>query len=575
VNGPGATPDERSSGPSASGGRKPPAPARLEDALARWERETLRPALERTPERPRRETSWGAPVPRLATPADLGGFDYVTELGFPGEYPYTRGIQPTMYRGRLWTMRQYAGFGTAAETNRRFRYLLAAGQTGLSVAFDLPTQMGHDADAPEARSEVGRVGVSISSVDDMAELLQDLPLDRVSTSMTINATASILLALYLAVAERQGIPATALAGTVQNDILKEFIARGTYIFPPGPSLRLVTDVFGYCRDRVPRWNTISISGYHLREAGSTAVQEVAFTLANAVAYVHAAQAAGLEVDAFAPQLSFFFNAHNDLLEEVAKFRAARRIWARLMRERFGARDPRAWTLRFHAQTAGSTLTAQQPENNVVRVTVQALAAILGGCQSLHTNSMDEALSLPSEAAVRTALRTQQILAHESGVAASVDPLGGAYLVERLTRDIEDGATAYLDKIDGLGGAVAAIPFMQREIQDAAYRYQQEVESRARIVVGVNEFVSAEASPTELFQPSPEVESRQAERLRDLRRRRDGDRVARALDAIERAARGTDNLVPRLLDAVRAEVTLGEIGGRLRAVFGVHRPSVAF
>jgi methylmalonyl-CoA mutase, N-terminal domain len=574
VSGP-ATPDERAPRPAAAGGQKPPAPARLEDALARWERETLRPALERTPERPRRETSWGAPVPRLGTPADLGGFDYVTELGFPGEYPYTRGIQPTMYRGRLWTMRQYAGFGTAAETNQRFRYLLAAGQTGLSVAFDLPTQMGHDADALEARSEVGRVGVSISSVDDMAELLQDLPLDRVSTSMTINATAAILLALYLAVAERQGIPATALAGTVQNDILKEFIARGTYIFPPGPSLRLVTDVFGYCKDRVPRWNTISISGYHLREAGSTAVQEVAFTLANAVAYVQAAQAAGLEVDAFAPQLSFFFNAHNDLLEEVAKFRAARRLWARLMRERFGARDPRAWTLRFHAQTAGSTLTAQQPENNVVRVTVQALAAILGGCQSLHTNSMDEALSLPSEAAVRTALRTQQILAHESGVAASVDPLGGAYVIERLTRDIEDGATAYLDKIDGLGGAVAAIPFMQREIQDAAYRYQQEVESRARIVVGVNEFVSAEAPSTALFQPSPEVESRQAERLRDLRRRRDGDRAARALDAIERAARGTENLVPRLLDAVQAEVTLGEIGACLRAVFGVHRPSVAF
>ena len=574
MNGPGAS-DERSSRPSASGGRTPPGPARLEDALARWERETLRPALERTPERPRRETSWGAAVPRLATPADLGGFDYVTELGFPGEYPYTRGIQPTMYRGRLWTMRQYAGFGTAAETNQRFRYLLAAGQTGLSVAFDLPTQMGHDADAPEARSEVGRVGVSISSVDDMAELLQDLPLDRVSTSMTINATAAILLALYLAVAERRGVPATALAGTVQNDILKEFIARGTYIFPPGPSLRLVTDVFGYCQDRVPRWNTISISGYHLREAGSTAVQEVAFTLANAIAYVQAAQAAGLEVDAFAPQLSFFFNAHNDLLEEVAKFRAARRIWARLMRERFGARDPRAWTLRFHAQTAGSTLTAQQPENNVVRVTVQALAAILGGCQSLHTNSMDEALSLPSEAAVRTALRTQQILAHESGVAASVDPLGGAYLVERLTRDIEDGATAYLDKIDGLGGAVAAIPFMQREIQDAAYRYQQEVESRARIVVGVNEFVSAESPPAALFQPDPAVENRQAERLHELRRRRDGNRAERALDAVERVARGTDNLVPGLLDAVQADVTLGEIGARLRAVFGVHRPSVAF
>jgi methylmalonyl-CoA mutase N-terminal domain/subunit len=550
-------------------------PPGLDDALARWERQTLGPALERTPERRPLETSWGTPVPRLVTPADLGGFDYLTELGFPGELPYTRGVQPTMYRARLWTMRQYAGFGTAGETNRRFHYLLGQGQTGLSVAFDLPTQMGHDADAPEARSEVGRVGVSISSVDDMAELLRDLPLDRVSTSMTINATAAILLALYVAVAERRGVPGTALAGTVQNDILKEFIARGTYIFPPGPSLRLVTDVFAYCRERLPRWNTISISGYHVREAGCTAVQEVAFTLANAVAYVEAARAAGLRVDEFAPQLSFFFNAHNDLLEEVAKFRAARRLWARLMRDRFGARDPRACALRFHAQTAGSTLTAQQPENNIVRVTVQALAAVLGGCQSLHTNSMDEALALPSEAAVRIALRTQQILAHESGVAATVDPLGGAYLVERLTRDIEDGAVAYLDKIEGLGGAVAAIPFMQREIQDAAYRYQQEVESRARVVVGVNEFVTDAPPPAALFQPDPAAEAGQAERVRDLRRRRDGDRAARALDAVERAARGTENLLPRLLEAVRADVTLGEICGRLRAVFGVHRGSVAF
>ncbi len=556
-------------------GRPPPRPSRLEAALARWERETLRPAVERTPERAPLETSWGAPVPRLVTPADLASLDYLGELGFPGEYPYTRGVQPTMYRGRLWTMRQYAGFGTAAETNRRFHYLLGQGQTGLSVAFDLPTQMGHDADAPEARSEVGRVGVSISSVHDMAELLRDLPLDRVSTSMTINATAAILLALYVAVAERQGVPAAKLTGTVQNDILKEFIARGTYIFPPGPSLRLVTDVFAYCKDHLPRWNTISISGYHVREAGCTAVQEVAFTLANGVAYLQAAQAAGLAVDAFAPQLSFFFNAHNDLLEEVAKFRAARRLWARLMRERFGARDPRAWALRFHAQTAGSMLTAQQPENNIVRVTVQALAAILGGCQSLHTNSMDEALSLPSEAAVRTALRTQQILAHESGVASSVDPLGGAYLVERLTRDIEDAALAYLDKIEGLGGAVAAIPFMQREIQDAAYRYQQEVETRARVVVGVNEFVTDTPAPAALFRPDPAVEARQAERLADLRRRRDPDRAARAIDEVERAARGTDNLVPRLLDAVRADITLGEICGRLRAVFGVHRGSVAF
>jgi methylmalonyl-CoA mutase N-terminal domain/subunit len=555
-----------------------PAPAQrppLEAAQARWERETLRPATERTPERGPLETSWGAPVPRLLTPADLGDVDYVGDLGFPGEYPYTRGVQPTMYRGRLWTMRQYAGFGTATETNRRFHYLLGQGQTGLSVAFDLPTQMGHDADAPEARSEVGRVGVSISSVHDMAELLRDLPLDRVSTSMTINATAAILLTLYVQVAERRGVPGSALTGTVQNDILKEFIARGTYIFPPGPSLRLVTDVFAYCRDHLPRWNTISISGYHLREAGCTAVQEVAFTLANAVAYVKAAQAAGLQVDEFAPQLSFFFNAHNDLLEEVAKFRAARRLWARLMREGFGARDPRAWALRFHAQTAGSMLTAQQPENNVVRVAIQALAAVLGGCQSLHTNSMDEALALPSEAAVRTALRTQQILAHESGVAATVDPLGGSYLVERLTRDIEDAAVAYLDKIDGLGGAVAAIPFMQREIQDAAYRYQQEVETRTRVVVGVNEYVMDAPPPAALFQPEPAGEARQAERLAELRRRRDADRAARALDAVEQTARGSANLVPRLLDAVRADVTLGEICGRLRAVFGTHRGSVTF
>jgi methylmalonyl-CoA mutase N-terminal domain/subunit len=548
---------------------------RLEAARARWERETLGPAVERAPERARFATSWGTPVPNLTTPAELAGFDYLGELGFPGEYPFTRGVQPTMYRGRLWTMRQYAGFGTAAETNRRFHYLIAQGQTGLSVAFDLPTQMGYDADAAEARSEVGRVGVSISSLEDMGDLLQGLPLDRVSTSMTINATAAILLALYVAVAEQAGVPAARLGGTVQNDILKEFVARGTYIFPPAPSLRLVTDVFAYAKDHLPRWNTISISGYHLREAGCTAVQEVAFTLANAVAYVEAARRAGLAVDEFGPQLSFFFNAHNNLLEEVAKFRAARRLWARLMRERFGARDPRAWALRFHAQTAGSTLTAQQPENNIVRVTVQALAAILGGCQSLHTNSMDEALALPSEAAVRIALRTQQILAHESGVAETVDPLGGAYHVERLTGEIEDGAAAYLDKIEGLGGAVAAIPFMQHEIQEAAYRHQQEVESRARVVVGVNQFTTADPAPARLFQPDPSVEARQAERLRALRRRRDADRAARALDGVEEAARGAENLVPRLLEAVRAHATLGEICDRLRGVFGVHRPSVEF
>jgi len=547
----------------------------IEEARARWEEATLRPALRRAPERGRFETSWGAAVPVVSTPVDAAGLDYLQDLGFPGEYPFTRGVQPTMYRGRLWTMRQYAGFGTATETNRRFRYLLDQGQTGLSVAFDLPTQMGYDADAPAARSEVGRVGVSISSVEDMAELFAGIPLDRVTTSMTINATAAILLALYVTVAERQGVPAATLGGTVQNDILKEYIARGTYVFPPGPSMRLVTDCFAYCKDHVPRWNTISISGYHMREAGCTAVQEVAFTFANAIAYVEAALAAGLRVDEFAPQLSFFFNAHNNLLEEVAKFRAARRLWARLMRARFGARDPRSLTLRFHAQTAGSTLTAQQPENNIVRVAVQALAAILGGCQSLHTNSMDEALALPSEAAARLALRTQQVLAYESGVAETVDPLGGAYHLERLTTEIEEAATAYLEKIEGMGGAVTAIPFMQQEIQDAAYRDQQAVETRGRIVVGVNEFVAEEAPPAQLFHPDPGGEAAQAERLARVRAGRDADRAARALDAVETAARGRENLLPRLLDAVRAQVTLGELCDRLRAVFGVHRPSVTF
>ena len=547
----------------------------MEAARSRWEAETLRPALERVPERPGLETAGGSPVPRLSTPVDLAGLDYLRDLGFPGEYPFTRGVQPTMYRGRLWTMRQYAGFGTATETNRRFRYLLDQGQTGLSVAFDLPTQMGYDADGREARSEVGRVGVSVSSLEDMADLFDGIPLGRVSTSMTINATAAILLALYLAVGERQGVLPDRLSGTVQNDILKEYVARGTYIFPPEPSLRLVTDCFAFCRAHVPRWNTISISGYHLREAGCTAVQEVAFTLANAIAYVEAALRAGLQVDEFAPQVSFFFNAHNDLLEEVAKFRAARRLWARIMRERFRARDPRSWMLRFHAQTARSMLTAQQPENNVVRVTVQALAAILGGCQSLHTNSMDEALALPSEAAVRIALRTQQVLAYEAGVADTVDPLAGAFHIERLTGEIEEAAQAYLEKIDGLGGAVAAIPFVQQEIQDAAYRYQQEVETRTRTVVGVNEFVTEAPPPAQLFQPEAGAEAAQAERLERLRARRDPDRAARALEAVERAARGRENLLPRLGEAVRAEVTLGEICQRLRAVFGLHRPSVAF
>jgi methylmalonyl-CoA mutase N-terminal domain/subunit len=517
-------------------------------------------------DRPRFSTSWGSEIP--ATYEPLPG----APGSAPGEFPYTRGIHPGMYRSRPWTMRQYAGFGSAAETNKRYLFLLDQGQTGLSVAFDLPTQMGYDPDAPAAHGEVGKVGVSIASLEDMEDLFHGIPLDRVSTSMTINATASILLALYVAVARRQGVPTSALTGTVQNDILKEYIARGTYVFPPGPSMRLITDMFAYCRREVPRWNTISISGYHMREAGCTAVQEVAFTLANAVAYVEAAREAGLGVDEFAPQLSFFFNAHNNLLEEVAKFRAARTLWARLMRERFGARDPRSLMLRFHAQTAGSMLTAQQPENNIVRVTVQALAAVLGGCQSLHTNSMDEALALPTEKAVRIALRTQQILAHESGVTATVDPLGGSFAVERLTREIEEAATAYISRIDDLGGAVSAIAFMQGEIQEAAYRYQRDVEEGAKIVVGVNEFATDEPPPGRLFQVDPTLGGVLATRVRQLRAgRRDG--AARALDLLATAARGRDNLVPRIVEAVEASVTLGEICDRLREVFGTYRPTV--
>jgi methylmalonyl-CoA mutase N-terminal domain/subunit len=527
------------------------------------------------PERPGLfRTSWGAPLPPVYGADDLPG-DLASALGAPGRYPFTRGIYPTMYRGRLWTMRQYAGFGSAAETNKRYRFLLDQGQTGLSVAFDLPTQMGYDPDAPAAQAEVGKVGVSIASIEDMADLFEGIPLDRVSTSMTINATASILLALYVAVARRQGVAAERLSGTVQNDILKEYIARGTYIFPPAPSMRLVTDVFAYCRRHVPRWNTISISGYHVREAGSTAVQEVAFTLANGIAYVTAAVRAGLAVDEFAPQLSFFFNAHNNLLEEVAKYRAARRLWARIMKERFGARDPRSLMLRFHAQTAGSALTAQQPANNVVRVTVQALAAVLGGCQSLHTNSMDEALALPTEEAVRLALRTQQIVAYESGVADVADPLGGSYMVERLTRDIEEAAEAYIAKIDELGGSVAAIAFMQREIQEAAYVYQRQIEDKSRIVVGVNEFVTEDAPPPRLFQLDPGVGEALRQRIERVRATRDRDRASRALDALERGARGTENLMPLILDAVQASVTLGEICDRLRRVFGTHQPSVTF
>ena len=523
-----------------------------------------------TPAERQPTTSSGEPIKRVYGPADAP-----LAAPPPGEFPFTRGVHAAGYRSRLWTMRQYAGFGSAAETNKRYRFLLDQGQTGLSVAFDLPTQMGHDPDAPIAQGEAGKVGVSIATLEDMQDLFEGIPLDTVSTSMTINATAAILLALYVAVAKRQGVAPAALSGTTQNDILKEYIARGTYIFPPGPSMRLVTDVFAYCRTAVPRWNTISISGYHVREAGCTAVQEVAFTLANGVAYVTAAVAAGLEVDAFAPQLSFFFNAHNNLIEEVAKFRAARRLWARLMRDRFGARDPRSMMLRFHAQTAGSMLTAQQPENNIVRVTVQALAAILGGCQSLHTNSMDEALALPTERAVRIALRTQQVLAHESGVADTVDPLGGSYAVERLTVDIEEAADAYIKRIDDMGGAVNAVAFMQREIQDAAYRYQREVEDKTRIVVGVNDFVTDESAPTALFALDPGVATSLRERLVRARRTRPADQTRRALDALETAARGRANLMPPIIEAVEQMATLGEICDRLRAVFGTHQPSVTF
>jgi methylmalonyl-CoA mutase N-terminal domain/subunit len=506
------------------------------------------------------------------TPDDLSGWDAARDLAGPAEFPFTRGIQPTMYRGRLWTMRQYAGFGTAAESNRRYRYLLDQGVSGLSVAFDLPTQMGYDSDARLAGGEVGRVGVAIDSLEDMAELFDAIPLGRVSTSMTINATAIILLALYVAVARRQGVPMTQLSGTVQNDILKEYAARGTYIFPPRPSLRIVTDVVAFCEREIPNWHPISISGYHIREAGSTAVQEVAFTLANAIAYVQAAVDRGLDVDLFGQRLSFFFNAHNDFLEEISKFRAARRLWARVMHDRFGARNPRAQQLRFHTQTAGSTLTAQQPDNNIVRVALQALAAVLGGTQSLHTNSRDEALALPTEESARIALRTQQIIAAETGVANTIDPAGGAYAVEQRTNQIEDEARGLLERIDALGGTLAAIEtgFIQREIQEAAYRAQQAIDSGASVVVGVNRFTSDEPAPVELHRLDPETERRQAERVRRVRASRGRARWQAALDRVAETARGPENLVPPILEAVEAQATVGEISDTLRGVFGEHR-----
>jgi len=546
----------------------------LQEAKEQWEKGPLAKVVQRFPERKKEfKTDSGITVERLYTPDDLRNWDYLTKLGFPGAYPFTRGVQPTMYRGRLWTMRQYAGFGTAQETNERFRFLLEQGQTGLSVAFDLPTQVGYDSDHPLAEGEVGRVGVAIDSLEDMETVFKGIPFDKVSTSMTINAPAAVLLAMYQAVAEKQGVAPEKLHGTVQNDILKEYVARGTYIFPPGPSMRLVTDIFEYCAKVVPGWNTISISGYHIREAGATAVQELAFTLADGIAYVQAAVEKGLDVDAFAGRLSFFFASQMNFFEEIAKFRAARRLWARIMKERFGAKNPKSMRLRFHTQTAGSSLTAQQPDNNIVRTALEALAAVLGGTQSLHTNSRDEALALPTEESVRIALRTQQIIAYESGVADTVDPLAGSYLVEKLTDEIEEKAEEYIKKIDDMGGAVKAIEkgFMQREIQESAYRYQKAVETKEKLVVGLNCLEIEEEPPTGLLKVDPKIAEAQKERLKNLRARRDRKALGTALKNIEKAARGQDNLVPPILEAVKAYATIGEICDVLRNVFGVYRP----
>ena len=544
-------------------------------AREQWERKRVAPALKRGPERREKfATSSGIEIKREYDPEDLNGSDFLDDLGFPGEYPFTRGVQPTMYRGRLWTMRQYAGFGDAEESNRRYRYLFANGQTGLSVAFDLPTQMGRDADHPLARGEVGRVGVSIGSLEDMETLLAELPLDKISTSMTINATASILLALYLAVAEKRGVPWSKVNGTIQNDILKEYVARGTYIYPPRGSMRIITDIFEFASKEVPNWNTISISGYHIREAGSTAAQELAFTLADGIAYVEAAVKAGLKVDDFASRLSFFFNVHNNFFEEIAKFRAARRLWARIMKERFKAADERSMMMRFHAQTAGSTLTAQQVDNNVVRVTLQALAAVLGGAQSLHTNSKDEALALPTESSALLALRTQQVIAYESDVTDTVDPLGGSYYLEALTGEIEKRAMEYLGKIDDFGGAVAAIErgYMQREIQNAAFIYQREIETKQRVIVGVNNFTSGDERPGDILKVNPATEEKQRAKIARIRAERDQSAARDALAQVTQAARGDGNLMPPIIDAVRKWSTLGEIADAMRDVFGEYRPS---
>ena len=517
----------------------------------------------------------GLPIDAVITPDDLRGWDPERDLGYPGQFPFTRGVYPTMYRGRLWTMRQYAGYGSAAESNRRYRYLLAQGQTGLSIAFDLPTQIGMDSDHALAQGEVGKVGVAIDSLEDMRTLLYEIPLDRISTSMTINSTAAILLALYVAVAKQQGANLARLAGTVQNDILKEYIARGTYIYPLRPAMRIVTDMFAWCRRELPNWNAISISGYHIREAGSTDIQEVAFTLANGIAYVDAAVSAGLAVDEFAPQLSFFFNAHNEFLIQIAKFRAARRLWARTMRDRFGARDPRSMMLRFHAQTAGSSLTAQQPENNIVRTALQCLAAVLGGCQSLHANGLDEALALPTEQSALLALRTQQIIAHETGVTNTADPLAGSYAIEKLTNEIELAAQDYISKIDALGGMLAAIEtgYVQGEIQKSAYEYQRAVERGEQVVVGVNRFQADAEQPIPTLKIDPEIERSQVARLNRFRARRDAAKSRAAIEEVERCARGTGNLMPPILAAVEALATVGEISDALRRAFGEYHESV--
>ncbi len=544
----------------------------LPDALNKWS-EDVEQKLSKRPERkPEFVNTSGIPIERLYTPLDHADSEYLSDIGLPGEYPYTRGVQPTMYRGRYWTMRMYSGFATAEESNRRYRFLLDQGQTGLSVAFDLPTQIGYDSDSEMAIGEVGKVGVAIDSLKDMETLFHSIPLDKVSTSMTINAPAAVLLAMYIAVAEKQGVTPDKLRGTIQNDILKEYSSRGTYIFPPKPSMRIITDIFSYCAESVPQWNTISISGYHIREAGSTAVQEIAFTLANGIAYVEAAQQAGLDVDTFGPRLSFFFNAHQDFFEEIAKFRAARLLWAKIMKERFNAKNPRSQMVRFHTQTAGCTLTAQQPKNNIVRVALQALSAVLGGTQSLHTNSMDEALCLPSEEAVQIALRTQQLIANETGVADTVDPLAGSYFIESLTKGICDRAEEYIKKIDEIGGAVSAIErgYIQREIQDSAYKYQREIEQEERVVVGLNKFQVEEEKPTNLLRVDPSVRVDQIERLKKLKFERDDEKVKKSLADLKQGAEGSDNLLPFILEAVKTYATLGEICDVLREVFGEYQ-----